>query len=215
MIRRLPRSMLRDKRGVALIEFALSLPILVLLGLGGAEATNYIITRMRISQIALHLADNAARIGTGSPMQAKTISEVDINDLLTGADYQAGELGLYTRGRVIVSSIEQDPANVGRFRIRWQRCRGAKTYDSPYDNQLTNLLGVGPGPASRQVRAPVDGASIWVEVYYEYRPLVMASYAPSLTMIETASMMVRDRRALDVGTNGIVQVSGETPATCT
>ncbi|TKD50698.1 TadE/TadG family type IV pilus assembly protein [Sphingomonas baiyangensis] len=207
------RRLARDASGLALTEFAFSLPVLMLMGLTGAEITNYIITRMRVSQIALHLADNAARIGSGSTLQAKEISEVDINDLLTGAGYQSGELKLYERGRVIISSLEQDPANSGRYRIRWQRCRGNRPYNSPHDNTKTNLAGM--GPAGRQVIAPVDGATMFVEVYYEYKPLVKNALAPSTTMVEIASMMVRDRRALNAGTNGVVQVSGETPASST
>ncbi|WP_315763327.1 pilus assembly protein [Sphingomonas sp. Y38-1Y] len=200
------------REGVIIIEYAFYLPILLLIGLTGAEITNYIITRMRISQIALHLADNSARIGTGTQLQQKTINETDINDLLTGAGLQAGELKLYERGRVKVSSVENDPANSGRYRIRWQRCRGDKPYTSPYDATKTNLTGV--GPAGRQVIAPPDGATMWVEVFYTYQPLVKTAWAPSLDMTETASMMVRDRRALDAGTNGVVAVAGETPSTC-
>jgi Flp pilus assembly protein TadG len=204
--------------GVIIIEYAFYLPILLLLGLVGAEITNYIITRMRISQIALHLADNAARIGTGTQLQEKTINEVDINDLLTGAGLQGGELDLYNRGRVMVSSVENDPANARKYRIRWQRCRGSKTYDSPYDNARTNLNGV--GPSGRQVIAPVDGATMWVEVSYTYRPLMAEAWTPSPDIVETASMMVRDRRALspsaavDSNRDGILEVAGETPSTC-
>src|SRR3954470_7423843 len=121
LLRRL-RGLRSDTSGLALLEFAFSLPILLTMSLTGAELTNYIITKMRISQISLHLADNAARIGSGSQLQNKTISKADINDLLTGADLQSGELKLMTNGRVTISSIEEDPANAGKSRIRWQRC---------------------------------------------------------------------------------------------
>lgn len=212
------RRLIAERRALALIEFALVLPLLLLLGMTGLELTNYIITRMRVSQIALHVADNAARIGTGSLLQEKTISEVDINDLLTGAGYQAGRMELYDHGRVIVSSIENDPNHAGRYRIRWQRCRGAKPYDSPYDNSKTNLAGV--GPAGRQVIATPENATIWVEVAYDYQPLIGVDWAPNVEMTENASMMVRDRRALtpasnvDANRDGILEVQGVTPATC-
>ncbi|PCD01605.1 tight adherence protein TadE [Sphingomonas spermidinifaciens] len=217
-VRHFLRRLAAARDGVIIIEYAFYLPILLLLGLSGAEITNYIITRMRISQLALHLADNAARIGTGTQLQQKTINEVDINDLLTGAGLQAGELDLFTRGRVIISSVENDPANAGKFRIRWQRCRGSKSYDSPYDNTKTNLAGV--GPSGRQVIAPTDGATMWVEVSYTYRPLVKEAWSPSLDMVETASMMVRDRRALtpaatvDANGDGVLEVAGEAASTC-
>jgi Flp pilus assembly protein TadG len=196
--------------GVALLEFALSLPILLTMSLTGAELTNYITTRMRISQIALHLADNAARIGAGSQLAAKTITETDINDLFTGANLQSGELALNTNGRVILSSLENDPANAGKYRIRWQRCKGAKTtHTSTYGaSGATNLTGM--GPAGRQAVAPENGATMFVEVFYVYQPLVKTSLSPTSEMTETASMMVRDARDL----TQIYNTAGATISSC-
>jgi Flp pilus assembly protein TadG len=205
---------MRDLRGatsgVALLEFALSLPILLTMSLTGAELTNYITTRMRISQIALHLADNAARIGAGSQLAAKTITETDINDLFTGANLQSGELALNTNGRVILSSLENDPANTGKYRIRWQRCKGAKTtHASTYGvTGAVNLTGM--GPTGRQAVAPENGATMFVEVFYVYQPLVKTSLSPTSEMTETASMMVRDARDL----TQIYNTAGATISTC-
>lgn len=213
--RRRLRDLCADTGGLALLEFAFSLPVLLLLSLTGAELTNYIVTRMRVSQLSLHLADNAARIGEGSQLQAKRINEADINDLLTGAGLQAGELDLYNRGRVILSSLEPDPANPGKYRIRWQRCRGAKTSQvSSYGPAGTgNLNGMGK-TATRLATAPQDGATMYVEVYYEYKPIFQAALAPSASFREEASMMVRDRRDTTGGTNGVYQVNGVTASSC-
>lgn len=211
------RRLHRDRRGVALLEFAFILPILLVLSLTGAELTNYIITRMRISQIALHLADNAARIGTGTQLQAKQITEADINDLLTGAQLQSGELNLFSNGRVIISSVERSTANPANSRIRWQRCKGAKaSHLSSYGTVATSTNVTGIGPATRQVSAPENGVTMFVEVYYEYQPLVKASLLTSdiQNITEIASMMVRDRRDTWGGNNGVYQVSGVAPSNC-
>lgn len=199
-LRRL-RTLGRDTSGLALLEFALTLPLLLTMGLTGAEITNYIITKMRISQIALHLADNAARIGSGSQLQAKTITETDINDLLTGAQLQSGELDLVANGRVIISSLEPvaNPNTTNKYKIGWQRCKGAKTSKtSSYGvaGQSSGLNMTGMGPAGRQAFAPDGGSTIFVEVYYEYTPLIRTSLSPDTQMTEIASMMVRDRRDL-------------------
>lgn len=223
------RRLRRDTSGLALLEFAFTLPILLLLSLTGAELTNYIITRMRISQIALHLADNAARIGSGSQLQAKTITEADINDLFVGANLQSGEMDLKGRGRVILSSIERSTVNTVNSRIRWQRCYGAKTSrTSSYGTVATSTNVTGIGPTGRQVSAPENGVTMFVEVYYEYQPLVKNSLAPSTSITEIASMMVRDRRdtsddsKLANGSNnpdpkhpnGVYTVTGVTSSTC-
>lgn len=226
-IRSLMHRLASDQRGLALLEFAFSLPIFLTMSLAGAELTNYIITRMRVSQIALQVADNAARIGSGSQLEAKKISEADINDLLIGSGMQAGELGLMTRGRVIISSLEPDPNNAGKYRIRWQRCGGAKTgHASRYGAAgADNLTGMGPAP---QITAPADGVTMFVEVYYEYQPLVKTSLSPSTEMDEIASMMVRDRRDTSDDSklangnnnptpqhpNGVYKVAGVTASTC-
>jgi hypothetical protein len=197
--RRLARQLSHDQRALALIEFAVGLPVFLTLSLTGAELTNYVITRMRISQVALQLADNAARMGSGSLLSAKTISESEINDLLTGADLQAGGLDLYKNGRVIVSDLEPvtNPNNSSKYKIVWQRCRGGATYAPRYGSAgATGLSGM--GPAGRQAFAPDGGATMFVEVFYRYQPLVSASLAPSTTIMETASMMVRDRRDLSL-----------------
>ena len=83
------RELASDRSGLALVEFALALPLLLTLTLTGAELTNYITVRMRVSQLALHLADNAARVGVGGPREAKKVYESDIYDLLDGAEVQA------------------------------------------------------------------------------------------------------------------------------
>jgi len=194
-----------DTRAVAMLEFALTLPVVLTLVLTGAELTNYITTRMRMSQIALQLADNAARMGSGSMLSSKTISESDINDLLTGAGLQAGELNLYTNGRVIISDLEptSNPNTAGTYKIGWQRCRGAKTsHASSYGtygvtsgtNKGVGMTGM--GPTGRQTTTPDNTATMFVEVYYEYTPLIQSSLTPSLTLTEVASMVVRDRRDL-------------------
>lgn len=206
----------RDTSGLALLEFAFSMPILLTLSLSGAELANYVVTRMRISQVALHIADNAARIGAGSQLEAKKINDAQINDLLTGAGLQAGELGLFDNGRVIISSVEPDPNHSGKSRIRWQRCKGSQaSLQSQYTAGADNLAGV--GPTGRTVSAPANGVTMYVEVRYLYQPIVSGAIAPSTEIKEVASMMVRDRRDTSDGTghpDGVYEVNGVPPASC-
>ncbi|WP_447724531.1 TadE/TadG family type IV pilus assembly protein [Sphingomonas koreensis] len=205
----------RDTSGLAMLEFAFGLPILLTMSLTGAELTNYIITKMRVSQIALQLADNAARIGSGSQLESKKIYESDINDLLTGANFQAGELNLFTNGRVIISSVEPHATTANKYRIRWQRCKGSKTtWTSSYGTPATATLVDGVGPTGRQVIAPPSGVAMFVEVRYTYQPLVKTSLSPTSEINEVASMMVRDARNTTGGTNGVFQQSGVTASSC-
>lgn len=211
----------RNQSGVAFVEFAYALPIFVTLTMFGLEITNYVTTRMRLSQVALHIADHAARLGEGDPLAAKTVTEQQINDILIGASLQAGDLNLLANGKIILSSLEPvsnpnaAPPN-DRYKIRWQRCAGSKTHASTYGvaGQASGLNMTGMGPAGRQVKAPNDSATMFVEVYYVYQPIIAGKYAPAVDFTEIASMTVRERRDLVGGNNGVHPVAGVTPSTC-
>jgi hypothetical protein len=204
----------RCQDGVAMVEFAYSLVIIVPLVVGGVELANYVTTKMRVSQIALHAADNASRIGIDSLLAKPRITEAQINDLLIGADMQGGNLDIANRGRVIISSVEPDPSNAGKFMIRWQRCYGAMNWTSSYgDAGDTNLAGV--GPPGQQVTASAGSGVMFVEVAYDYEPLIASDIVSSQNFRETASMVVRDDRDYigNAGT-GIYNTEGVTPSTC-
>lgn len=114
------------------MEFALGLPLVLSLGLYGVETANLALANLRVSQIALNLADNASRVGIASTLNTAQIREVDMNDVLQAARIQGGRINLSKYGRVIVSSLE-NPS--GTQRIHWQRCFGlmkGTDYDSSY-----------------------------------------------------------------------------------
>lgn len=185
----------RAQRGVAMVEFAYSLPVIMLITLAGAEVTSYSSTKMRISQVALHTADNGSRIGTGTLFATRQVTEAQILDLFTGAQMQSGGLDVKKNGLIILSSLEPT-STAGRYKIAWQRCYGDKrSYRSTYGTTANNNI-TGMGPAGAQVIAPSDGATIFVEVHYDYDAVVADRFAPGAKIREIASMTVRDKREL-------------------
>lgn len=186
-----------DSSGVAMTEFALALPLLLTAGLWGTEAANLAITHMRVNQLAIHIADNGARIGDTSTLENRKIYESDINDLLLGSHLQASGLDFYDHGRTIISSLETHPDSGNQY-IHWQRCKGAKNWNSSYgvagDGSVTSLSGI--GPAGEQVTAPPGGAVIFVEVAYDYQPIVSERFVSATTITATAAFIVRDSRDL-------------------
>jgi hypothetical protein len=125
------RHLLRNTSGVAAVEFALGTPLLLTAGLWGTETANYALVNMKIGQLAVHIADNASRIGDTSMLQNRKIYESDINDVIYGAQIQGGPgIGIYDNGRVVISSLQVRDSSSGTGEeqyIHWQRCRGAKT----------------------------------------------------------------------------------------
>lgn len=140
-VNRSRRRLVRDKSGLAMLEFAFSMPIVLMIGLYGIETTNLALINLKVSQIALGLADNAARVGTINSNLVQQLREVDMNDVLDAARTQGKGIKLTTYGRIIVSSLEADSA--GAQRIHWQRCVGMKSgagYDSSYGLAATTGL---------------------------------------------------------------------------
>lgn len=205
---------LRDCRGVSMIEFALCLPLLLILTLWAFELINFVIVRQQVSQMALQIADNASRIGSQNTIQTQ-IDEKQINDLLMGANLQSGKLDLAHHGRVILSSLEVDPDAPNGQYIHWQRCYGLLPYPSSYGKQgdgkgKSDLTGM--GPANGRVTAMKDVPAMFVEIAYQYQPIVSSFFAPGQRMQEIAAMLVRDNR--DTSGSGVNPVAGVQPAGC-
>ena len=168
-MRHFARRLRADTGGLALLEFALSLPLFLGLGMFGVEVAWYAVTSMNVSQISLTIADNAARMGqTGSSSSTKTIYRSDINSIFAGAAKQGENIDLLRNGRVVLSSLETLGSS-GKQTIRWQRCMGLADYDSDYGpentNESSNKSFVGMGPKGREIRAPKDDAVMYVEIY--------------------------------------------------
>jgi len=190
------RALLRNRSGVAMTEFALGAPLVLMAGLWGTETANYALTSMKVGQIAVQIADNASRVGDLSTLQNRRVFESDINDVLYGAQLQAGGLNLYASGRVIISSLQVRPAGgggTGQQYIHWQRCRGALRVNSSYGVEDQNLPN-GMGPTGEEVIAQDGDAVIFVEVRYTYQPLISDRFIPREDMSSIASFTVRDDR---------------------
>ncbi len=202
-----------DRSGVAMVEFALALPFVVLVMMSAAELTNFTTTKMRVSQLALQIADNASRIGAGTVLSNKTISEKQINELFTGANLQAAKLGLLTNGRIILSSL-QPGAAANTYLVKWQRCKGLKNFvsSSYFTASATERNVVSNNPYN--VSPPSDGAVMFVEISYTYQPLIGTRFQPLSEIREIAAMTVRDNRDYAGGTNGIYNSENAPVASC-
>lgn len=185
------RSLLRNRSGLAMTEFALGAPLVLMAGLWGTETANYALTSMKVGQLAVHIADNASRVGDLSTLQNRRVYESDINDVLYGAQVQSAGMQIFRHGRVIISSLQVDAS--GRQYIHWQRCRGAKPVGSSYGNE-NQVLANGMGPTGAEVIAQADDAVIFVEVRYTYQPLVSERFVTNREMSSIASFTVRDDR---------------------
>ena len=186
-----------DNSGVAMVEFAFSAPIVLALGLLGAETANYTITHMQMSQLAMQVADNASRVGEGSVLTAKRVFENDINETFVGGEKLGASFDIYAQGRVIVSSLQQN-SDGGQW-IAWQRCRGAKNFVSEYGTEGTGASGTdfpGMGEAGNRITASSGTAVMFVELSYTYEPITPFDFLEGEEIEYTAAFNVRDNRDL-------------------
>ncbi|WP_232473874.1 TadE/TadG family type IV pilus assembly protein [Sphingomonas sp. MA1305] len=222
------RALRGDMRGVALIEFAYSLPIVLAIGAWGVELSNLALCHLRVSQYALNLADHATRVGQTSS-GVTNFRENDANDVLRGAKLEGAGIALTTRGRITITSLENVQQSYDTQpvqRIHWQRCLGVPSgagYDSSYGTVTSSAgsdgtqanAGItapnGIGDPNRMVSAPASSGVMFVEINYLYKPLFGSFFVAPRIIHYTASFLVRDNRSF-------VQIynpsPSATPSTC-
>lgn len=209
----------KSRRGVAYMEFALALPVLLGSGLLGIETINLVVAYLRVSNIAMMTADNASRV-------RDSIDEADILELFTGAKMSGESIKFGEYGRIILSDLEANQAGTGQW-LRWQRCYGKKQVNSSdafpktaagvtimdgtemlatdrinpspapsSEAKATNIAGqplLGMGPAGKQIAAPGGTAIMVAEVAYDYQPVFFKDTMKNITIRSRNAFNVRQR----------------------
>lgn len=196
------KRLLKDRSGLALTEFAFSLPIFMGLGFYGLEISNLAIINMQLSQTALNLADNASRLGqTNNGIVAPTITESDVMRSFRGTALQSKNIDLLSRGRVILSSLELDSNN--NQLIRWQRCKGVHNGQAIYGGQGTNGTSdtsfTGMGQQGSEVAAVYGTAIMFVELEYKFEGMFGDLFVKPRVIRQEAAFNIRDDRNLSAG----------------
>jgi hypothetical protein len=215
------------RKGNALIEMALGLPLVLMLGLGGLETCRYVLAMLRVNQIAYAVADNAGRV-------RHALDEADVNEIMIGAKLMGGS-DFAANGRIVLTDLEQrtntsgsggtgtiTAANPNGYRqwIRWQRCAGAASKTSSYggpkdssgnavvnlDNSTNSDHGAvqtastidGIGPAGQQISSSGGTAVMVVEIFYTYKPMVPFYSFGSPTLHVFQAFNIRQRSDFSV-----------------
>lgn len=197
----LARRLQRDERAVAFMEFALSLPLLLTLVFTGLETANFAIANLRVSQAAMMVADNAARV-------RDRIDEVDVNDIFTGVRLANSGIDLTNYGRVTLSTVEDNTATTATDDqvVTWQRCKGVYA-GSPTSYSEGQVITAGLGTGTNKISPTASNPVVFADVAYVYQPLIPALaaplFGPNRVIRYTSAFSVRDRvyQPMQNGTN--------------
>lgn len=158
----------RDERGVSAVEFALLLPLMVTLYLGGVEVSQGITIDRKVTLVARTVADLSS--------QVSSITNSDMSNILAAstsvlAPYQTTNL------KVTVSQVSID--GNGTAKVDW----------SDTKNGTARAMGsVVTLPTALNIK---NSSLIWSEVSYDYKPAVGYMITGTLTLKDQIYMRPR------------------------
>jgi Flp pilus assembly protein TadG len=140
--------------GIAAVEFALILPILLVLWIGGVEVTSALSVDRRLNNFAASMGDLVSR--------AKTVTYTDVDDLFElteAAMFPYDATGMTMR----ITAVTIEPS--GSTKVAWSRARGMTAYAK--DTVVNSTV-----PATLRPPSTSGSQIIMSEVFYTYRPAV-------------------------------------------
>jgi Flp pilus assembly protein TadG len=147
-------------KGVAAVEFALSLPIWVTLLLGAGDGSYFLLVNEKTDRIAYSVTDIVT--------QYQSITKAELNDILLAAGQLMSPFAFSNNGTVIVTSVFQTAA--GASVIEWQYSGGGTLV-------ATSKIGTTGGAATlpNGLTLNANDNVIISEVYYNFTPLFLSA----------------------------------------
>lgn len=160
-ILRLLKSLLRNTRGVTTVEFALLLPVLIVLIMGMVEMTNYVIAQRKILAASQTVADLIS--------QETDVTSASLDDLISA-------------GKMVIRPMASGPLAVGVASVRWNS-------DAVASIDWTHSLNSGVVDNALALAAPLAEANtsvIIVIASYTYTPLTGSLIMGNTTVSSTS-----------------------------
>lgn len=175
--RRPVRRFLRDKRGISAVEFAMLLPLMVTLYLGGVEVSQAVAIDRKVTLIARTVADLIA--------QVTSVNSTDMTDILAAS---AAVVAPYpdTKLKIVVSRVDIDGSSVAK--VIWSKTKNGSARAVNSTVTLPSALTV------------ANTSLIWAETSYDYKPTI--GYVITGTMTLKDQIFMRPRLSDTVACNG-------------
>jgi Flp pilus assembly protein TadG len=154
----------RDRRGVAAIEFAMVVPLMVMMFVGTVEFSQAITVDRRVSQVASSTADLVAR--------AKSLTTTEMNGIMDIIE-QLMKPYDETLLKLTVLNVMASPSNVNDTKVCWSYAHNGGT---SYGKNASYTLPQGVVEAGDSV--------IVAEVEYNYTPLIFDYFIKTTKKLE-------------------------------
>lgn len=155
-----------------MVEFALTMPILLTMIYGVVETTRYILITQKVEKLAYTTADLVA--------QSQSVTAADLTQILEAGAHIMEPYGTGENSRVIISSLYR-AAGVTNARVSW--CyRGGGTLAQTSRIGTLNSIPTMPGGFTFNERENVISA----EVFYRFSPLVTSQFFGTRTIYRAA-----------------------------
>jgi Flp pilus assembly protein TadG len=157
------RRLWRDRAGVSIVEFALVVPILSLMILGGTEVARYILLNLKLDRLATSVSDLTS--------QEISVTSADMSNIFDASPNVSWPFNIQANGAIIVSSIGQ--VN-GRTQVLWQRACPGNGCSWSGSQTFTSHIGVQGGTATMPTGFTVSATDnvIVAEVFYNFTPFL-------------------------------------------
>ena len=165
-MRRPLRRLLRDQRGVSAVEFAMLLPLMLTLYIGGAEVSRAIAIDRKVTLVSRSLGDLVA--------QSTTVTTTDMTNILNAATAVVAPYS-ETPLKITVSSVNIDGQGVAK--VCWSDTRNG-----------TVKSGTVTLPAALNV---ANTSLIWAESSYDFVPVVGYGIIGNMTLKDQIYMRPR------------------------
>lgn len=175
-MKKLFQRFLKSTHGLAAIEFAFILPVMVIMFLGTVEVSNYVMTARRVAALASTAADLVA--------QESAVSDDDIDDVFGAISVILAPLDPQIV-KIAISSVVADPDGT-TYRVVWSDAMGRAP------RAAGSVLSTSEFPSG--LISAYQG-SIMVEVEYGYDPM-FADFLPRKDISDT--FYLKPRRSLTV-----------------
>jgi Flp pilus assembly protein TadG len=163
----------RDRRGVAMLELALALPLLLVLFIGGYDVVRLLVLNQKLDRLARAMADLAT--------QGRSISTADLQQIYEVTDSVMWPFNFASSGRIVISGLKANGSNV---KVTWQ-ATGAGSFSA------ASRIGTQGGTAHLPSGFTLSGSetSVAAEAFFDFRPVF--SSVPFIGVIVSPSLLYR------------------------